>query len=141
MVTPGPHVMKRYSGRVLSVKGIEEGRAFLREVMSEVKQGNIARQDLEKIGPAAIQFADTLTPIRTGRLVSNNKWKMVGNFKLVLYNETPYAYWVHNGTSRMEPRPFMEQAALAIKQQFPELYVHDTKDFTRRLLAKYNRQQ
>lgn len=131
-------VLPRYAGKVAGIKGIDEARAGLREIIKEIKEGGeTAGPALDKVTAAMMPVIDSMTPVDTGRLVSNNKRKVINNFSVVIYNETPYAGYVHDGTSRMPARPFMENGINELKQGIPDLYIKNASEFIKRVEERH----
>lgn len=73
--------------------------------MLEQKKLNCSHQ----LGRFLVNRMDYYVPVDTGYLKSNNEYIATAN-RLRLINDTPYAGYVHQGTSRMVARPFMTQA-------------------------------
>lgn len=48
--------------------------------------------------------------VRTGNLMTGHKLRRAGVFTWIIYNEEDYASYVHDGTSRMPPRPWIQNA-------------------------------
>lgn len=127
-------VSSRYASKVAGIKGIKEARNVLDEVKKEILDGGeVAGPTLDKATDAMMGLIDARTPVDTGRLVTGNKKRKINNFAIVIYNEVPYAGFVHHGTSRMPARPFMEQGINEFKEDIPDIYVKNASDFIRKL--------
>lgn len=48
--------------------------------------------------------------VRTGDLMRGHRKKRLGFFTWVIYNDEGYASYVHDGTSRVPPRPWIQNA-------------------------------
>ncbi|MEM3161287.1 MAG: hypothetical protein QXJ74_10950, partial [Nitrososphaera sp.] len=53
-----------------------------------------------------------------------------------LYNDVPYAGFVHEGTSKMAPRPFLREAIEMVRARFPDMYRQSAQEFIRQLHSK-----
>lgn len=116
------------------IKGLQEARASLAKIVEEIKTGQqVASPLLDELGDEIIDVANQQTPVRTGRLVAGNKKQLVNNYTLRLYNEVEYAGFVHDGTSRQEPQPFMENAIDQVKERLPDLYARRATEFIEEL--------
>lgn len=72
--------------------------------------------------PRVLVLAKALCPVATGVLRDSIKITHPTNNKAILSAggpQAPYAAYVHDGTSRMQPRPFLLQALAAEKTQIP----------------------
>lgn len=131
-------VSARYSKKVAGLIGAKEARAALIEIKAEITEGNeIAGPNLDRWGSAVLNVMNSRTPIDTGRLVTGNKKHLVNNYAIEFYNNTPYAGYVHNGTSRMQARPYMENAIDEGREGFPQLYMKNASDFIERVEARH----
>ena len=55
-------------------------------------------------------IAEFTAPYKTGRLSENHEVKRLRKFVYQVFNNTPYAFWVHDGTRFMAPRPWLKNA-------------------------------
>ena len=73
--------------------------------------------------PRVLVLAKALCPVATGALRDSIKITRPSNTSTQLSAggpQAPYAAYVHDGTSRMQPRPFLLQAITAEKTQIPQ---------------------
>lgn len=122
-------VLPRYAGKVASVKGIEEADRALKEMMSKLPE--ISRENFQKIGNLMVEAASARTPIDTGRLVSNNKIFKITDKFMVLGNDTPYAGFVEDGTSRQMAKPFWHPVIQMFAKEYPKMFIKDYEAFMR----------
>ncbi len=106
----------------IKAKGASEAAKILQEFAGSI-EGVIAA-DLEKLGKDALELANSLTPVHTGYLQSRNQVAIEGK-KLAIFNDAPYASFVHNGTSRQEPQPFLSPVAQELEAKASELVAGD----------------
>lgn len=109
----------------------------MRDLQSTIAQGRVESKNLLAVGQAAVEGAKARTPVLTGRLLSRNALRQINPFSIVIYNDAPYAKWVHDGTSRMEARPFLLEPVMEARAAFPALWVKDYKQFYSELLRKH----
>lgn len=102
----------------IKAKGINEAAKTLEEFANNIE--GVITKDLEKLGQEVLALANSLTPVRTGYLQSRNQLEIEGK-RIKLFNDAQYAPFVHDGTSKQEPRPFLSQAAQALKAGAAEL--------------------
>lgn len=119
--------------RVLESKGIAEAANLLDDLSKAIESGEIGGEQFKMIMEAALQLAISRTPVRTGTLAAGNKLKFAGWNSATLYNDVPYAKFVHDGTSRVAPRPFLREAIELVRSRFPDLYRQDAQEFIRQL--------
>ena len=127
-------VKQRYANKVAQVKGVAEADRILKEFANGIDK--FTEKHFREGGKVIVQAASARTPIDTGRLVSNNKVLAVDKKKLIVGNPTPYAKYVHDGTSRQQARPFFAQPIAEFKRKFPELIVKDHTEFYKELVRK-----
>lgn len=127
----------KYKDAILRVKGANEAAAMLNELADGIARGQIGDKDFRNIMRAALEIANANTPIRAGRLLSGNRLEFPARGKAVLFNRVSYAIYVHEGTSRMQPRPFFRIALNMVRQRFPALYVKDAREFIQKLQEKH----
>lgn len=127
-------VLPRYANAVANVKGTDEATKILQDFIAGIDK--FTAKEFEQGGKVIVQAASSRTPIDTGRLVSNNKVLKVSEKMLVVGNKTPYAKYVHDGTSKMMPRPFFDPPIQEFKRAFPRLVVKDHTQFYQELVRK-----
>lgn len=110
---------------------------MLDDYAAALQGGQVGAAQFKQIMQIALEIANSYTPVDTGRLLSNNRLEVVTPKSIVLYNKTPYAWYVHEGTSRHQPRPFFRIALNYVREKFPEIYVKDAQDFWQKLVSKY----
>lgn len=76
------------------------GDDFLNELDAELEQ---SAEQIKVI-------AEFTAPFKTGRLQDNHAVQRIKRFVYKVFNDTPYAYWVHDGTRYMDPRPWLKNA-------------------------------
>jgi HK97 gp10 family phage protein len=106
----------------LEAKGADKVAKILQEFAGSIP--GVVAADLEKLGEEALELANSLTPVRTGYLQSRNQAAIEEN-KLVIFNDAPYASFVHNGTSRQEPQPFLGPVEQELESEAPGLFSAD----------------
>ncbi len=81
--------------------------------------GNLAKRGLRdsvrEIDELVYSTPESPSYPRTKNLRRANKIRPVGPFSWMLYNDAEYAGHVHDGTSQMEPRPWMRNAVDALR--------------------------
>lgn len=95
----------------ITVAGNKGSQAKLRPFMAmgeEFLDG--LDKDLEKAADQISDIAEMTSPFKTGRLSENHYVKRVRRFVYQVHNRTPYAFWVHDGTRWMAPRPWLKNA-------------------------------
>ena len=58
--------------------------------------------------------------VRTTDLLRSHKVVPLSNFSWMLINDVPYAGYVHDGTSKMEARPWMANAVEWVQQELDD---------------------
>lgn len=98
-------------GVSVKVEGLEKANERLQAIAKQLpKEADRLVQDkAEKI----FSLSQELVPVDTGILQRSGVHKHEFLISEVAYN-TPYAKFVHDGTSRMEARPFLGQAVSAV---------------------------
>lgn len=74
---------------------------------------------LEQMGQIGKDNIKDETPVRTGKLESENEYKRV-DLDVYLYNEADYAPFVELGTMYMHSNPFMRRGIQKSRQQFTD---------------------
>jgi len=120
----------------LESKGIAEAASLLDDLAKAIESGEIGGEQFKTIMEAALQIAISRTPVKTGRLASGNKLRFDGWNSATLYNDVPYAGFVHEGTSKMAPRPFIREATEMVRARFPDMYRQSAQEFIRQLHSK-----
>ncbi|MEM2141307.1 hypothetical protein [Nitrososphaera sp.] len=120
----------------LESKGIAEAASLLDDLAKAIESGEIGGEQFKTIMEAALQIAISRTPVKTGRLASGNKLRFDGWNSATLYNDVPYAGFVHEGTSKMAPRPFLREATEMVRARFPDMYRQSAQEFIRQLHSK-----
>lgn len=106
----------------IKAKGANEVAKVLQEFASSIE--DVIAADLEKLGEEALALANSLTPVRTGYLQSRNQ-VAIEEKKLTIFNDAPYASFVHDGTSKQEPQPFLSPVAQELAANALELVAAD----------------
>lgn len=122
--------------RTLESKGIAEAVDFLDDLAKAIESGEIGGEPFKAILEAALQLATSRTPVKTGRLAAGNKLRFDGWHSATLYNDVPYAGFVHDGTSKVPPRPFLKEAIEMVRAKFPDLYKQDAAEFMRQIRSQ-----
>ena len=83
------------------------------ELEKQVKQEVV--KDFDELGPKILLAIEQATPVLTGE--AKRSWT-VSKHKdsLLLENDEDYIAYVNNGTSRIEPRHFIERVCLSFGQ-------------------------
>lgn len=105
---------------VIRTRGVQDfiasSQAFL------IRQTTYANRGLDAIAHLAKDEAEANCPVDTGYMRDHHGIldDMDGPYRYVryLYNETPYAIFVHEGTYKMAPRPWFLNAVNATSSQF-----------------------
>lgn len=99
-----------------------------------IKQGAyFIAQQWERQAKLAWRLAQASVPVKTGRLKKSHRLAIrsrAGGFTIV--TNTPYDVFVHDGTSKMAGRPWLEQAvreaAIKINARLPLYWISIEKD-------------
>lgn len=67
-------------------------------------------QELEDSATQIKGIAEFTAPYKTGRLQDNHEMQKIKRFVYKVFNITPYASYVHDGTRFMDPRPWLKNA-------------------------------
>lgn len=92
----------------------------LAEAFAKVNFDKILKEVAETITFTVERYAKQVTPVDTGRLRSSIRVSGAIGSKGIKYNIEPntnYAYWVHEGTTRMKGRPYMSWGVQFAKRQ------------------------
>ncbi len=90
------------------------GRAF-----GKIQIGKSLQEGIAKFGFSIEARAKEMTPVRTGRLRASIGTS-IGNLEARIAPHVEYAGFVHEGTFKMRPRPFMLWGLSAAAREFDE---------------------
>ena len=103
------------------VRGINEARRALRQI-----ERRAARADLSRSAKVLAQQARRSAPQRTGSLS-----RSIRSDRNSVRAPTRYARYVHFGTRRQRPQPFMWDAWRRRRREIVEAYIDEIDDITR----------
>lgn len=113
----------------LKVFGVKEAETVCNAVARQIASEDPAERSFEKLRAPTQQNINLRTPVKTGNLLSKNGNEMPDKHTLVFFNTADYASHVHDGTSRMPPRPYIADGMAPIKTAFPDAYMQDMTGF------------
>ena len=90
----------------------------LQKKFNSIRLQEYLQQEITKFAFLAESFAKQLTPVDTGRLRASIGITETRPIGAVVSTNVNYAIFVHEGTSRMRSRPFMEQGAEFAKRRW-----------------------
>jgi hypothetical protein len=102
----------------VKVRGAKETARALRDFAGSIDR--VTEEGMKELAPLALDYANSLTPVRTGYLRSRNRVKVDGKV-MTLSNDAPYARAVHDGNSRRMPQPFVSPVKEELRRVAPEI--------------------
>ena len=81
----------------------------------------IEREAMRQLGSLIYETPESPSYKRTGHLKRSLRQKKTGHQKAKVENDAEYAVFVHEGTRRMSPRPFLENSRRRIVPKIPDV--------------------
>jgi hypothetical protein len=119
------------AAKAIELAGTQKTQAALKEIAASLD--GISEQVLKMIGAETLELVKAKTPIRTGRLASNHKMKMLTNKSIELYNDLEYARIVEYGSSTQASQPHWRPALEVAKQELPKLYAKQAREIVEKI--------
>lgn len=113
----------------VTVRGVPEAIRIINTIAAEIRSGKLSQRAFERVAEPTKTMIDSLTPVRTGHLLSKNGYKITSPTEIHFFNDADYSKYVHDGTSRMQARPFIRDALRLLERQFPQMYTDGARQF------------
>lgn len=115
--------------REFRIEGIDDAIRNIKAFEFRTNQGvknavnaavlDLDRENKKRMTEMIYDQPESPSYVRTGRLRSGFKWLIsIGGRAAEYFTHTNYAQYVHDGTSKMPPRPFLQDAFDAIRPSF-----------------------
>lgn len=98
------------------ITGIDETIAGFNSINSKI--GPALAQALDQAANLFVQKAQSRAPVRTGYLRDHIKVTEKNEDHAVITSEADYSIYVEEGTYKMAARPFMQNTASEVEQEF-----------------------